>query len=300
MNTTLPYRTMWHFMPFTIAAALFIVHPALAITGGQLDGDGHPNVGTFVLTKYENPNFSIELPNVCGSGTLIHPRVVLVAAHGVDFAEFEIESGFYGLEDLKFSFGADAKNPTTWRNISALVKDPRYNPAVEAGLGAIPQYDVGFVILEEPAEGIEPATLAPEGFLDALKALGLLRDRGARAPFTVVGFGHLLGDPIGILPPFTASTDGLRRTATSGFLITLDKWLFLNQNPARGYGGTQICDSGGPTFWVNPDSGDEILVAISSRGDARGVATGITYRIDTADSLEFIYSIVQHVEEGEW
>lgn len=46
-------------------------------------------------------------------------------------------------------------------------------------------------------------------------------------------------------------------------------------------------DSGGPVFWIDP-KGNEVLVSITCWGDAKFVATGITYRIDTVESLKFI------------
>jgi hypothetical protein len=69
-------------------------------------------------------------------------------------------------------------------------------------------------------------------------------------------------------------------------------WLFLHQNLATGYGGTALGDSGGPTFWSDPATGHEVLVSITSWGDPKAVATGITYRIDTVGSLQFIQDVI--------
>ncbi|MBW2596392.1 MAG: trypsin-like serine protease [Deltaproteobacteria bacterium] len=60
-------------------------------------------------------------------------------------------------------------------------------------------------------------------------------------------------------------------------------------------GSTCYGDSGGPTFWVDPDTGDEtgIVVAITSWGDVPCVATGIAYRVDTSDTLHFIAEMAE-------
>src|SRR5262245_4131567 len=55
-------------------AILALAAPALAITYGQPDGDGHPNVGSLVETVDGRTN------GYC-SGTLIGPTVLLTAAH---------------------------------------------------------------------------------------------------------------------------------------------------------------------------------------------------------------------------
>jgi secreted trypsin-like serine protease len=71
-----------------------------------------------------------------------------------------------------------------------------------------------------------------------------------------------------------------------------DGWLHLSQNFARGYGGTAIGDSGGPTFWTDPGTGQEVLVSITAWGDPKCINTGITHRIDTESSLQFIRDVI--------
>jgi hypothetical protein len=65
------------------------------------------------------------------------------------------------------------------------------------------------------------------------------------APFTVVGYGAVLGDNNGHWP---FPPDGQRHVAQSGFRNLHPRWLFLEQNPARALGGTGGGDSGGPNY----------------------------------------------------
>jgi hypothetical protein len=84
----------------------------------------------------------------------------------------------------------------------------------------------------------------------------------------------------------------VRNTVQSGYLGLNDAWLHMNQNLAAGYGGIAFGDSGGPVFWNDPHTGQEVLVSVTCWGDAKFVATGITYRIDTVESLQFIQDVI--------
>ena len=69
----------------------------------------------------------------------------------------------------------------------------------------------------------------------------------------------------------------------------------MSQNQATDDGGTCYGDSGGPAFWMEPD-GTEILVGVTSWGDASCVSSAFNYRMDIPDTLGFIDSIFSDLE----
>jgi len=273
-----------------LAAARFGLNQAQAITNGQLDGDAHPNVGGFVwLTNIWSPD---PPPVFIGTATLIHPRVALTVGHGTQPTELAIAAGVMSIDDLRLSFASDARDPATWRRIAAAVTHPGYDDKPE-GNGNVPVADVGVAILQEPANDLPVTPLPSLGFLDALDAAGQLKSGSDRALFTVVGYGVVLGNNNGHWP---FPPDGMRRVAHSEFHGLQERWLFLNQNPAQDLGGTGSGDSGGPTYWVDPVTGEATLVAVTSRGSW---SLETQYRVDTEEALSFLHQVIARVDAGE-
>lgn len=242
------------------------VLPAAAITWGEPDTE-HTNVGAMVV---DWPGYG---PSLMCSGTLIYPRVFLTAGHCTDFIET------YGVSPVWVTFDVDAGPGSTLLNVEEVITHPDYNWGPQSN-----PHDVGALILAAPVTGIVPAQLPEEGFLDALKKAGKLRPG---AEFTLVGYGGTLS-----WPPPEVTYEDQRQFAVSDYRALLKAWLVMSQNLATGDGGTCYGDSGGPAFYWDPATDTEILVGITSWGDVPCVATGINYRVDIADTLGFIDSVI--------
>lgn len=246
--------------------------PVAAISWGQPDTT-HTNVGAMVV---DWPGYG---PFQVCSGTLIHPRVFLTAGH--------CTSGWEGtgVETFWVNFDPYALRPDTLLEVEEVIPHPDYHWGPTSN-----PHDVGVLILKEPVEGITPATLPAEGLLDQLRAEGKLSQGKSKGKFTVVGYGGILH-----WPPPDITYEDRREYAVSEYRGLLKSWLHLSQNEATGDGGTCYGDSGGPAFWTEPD-GSEILVGVTSWGDASCVASSFNYRVDIADTLGFIAQVIAGLE----
>jgi hypothetical protein len=259
--------------------------PAAAITYGEIDVDDQfPNVGAIVLARGSGGRFAI-----C-SGTLIHPRLFLTAGHCTRLLNNAFASGNLTPGEVRISFGVDALDDATWREIDYVVTDPLFLDNVT---NASDLHDQGLVILKEPVLDRPSAVLADVGFLDALFDAGLLRAHGVASSFVVVGYGTTLEFP----PPQEDFGDiGIRRFAASQFQALYTANLFLNQNPrATDGGGIGQNDSGGPMFWI-ADDGAAVLVAVSFYGITAAFGQG--YRVDWPDGRQFIDFYLELAELG--
>jgi Trypsin len=236
-------------------AVLSTALPAAAITGGEPDGDRHPNVGLIVFYQADG-RFRC-------SATLISPTVLITAAH--------CTVGTLGRTLVTFT-SVIAEQPPSGFPVAAN-PSAGYTAAELAAAGylsgtamAHPQYsnftdprnwnDVGVIKLDNPVRGITPANLAVTNYLDQFAQPDL-----NATIFTLVGYGTEVRKPdSGPQKPQPMSFPLERRFTTGPGQKLTPQILQLNGNPndTRGGGGTCFGDSGGPVFL------NGFLVAVTS------------------------------------
>jgi len=270
-------------LAFLLALALSAL-PAAAITGGELDGEGHPNVGLMIADIDGEPVWRC-------SGTLIAPTVFLTAGHcagdGATGARVWFESDITQVEDYPYGGvtaheGRPVAHPYySWPPDNIWPNNPLYPNG--------DYYDVGLVILDEPIYDIEPATLATPGLLTQLKKERVLKGGwadGYEVYFRSVGYGITLET----WPHPTYGYEKVRMVSESAYVALTRNILHLTQRSVFNEDGTCSGDSGGPAFYID-EEGNEILVAVTSRGDGPCVASGLDYRVDTPEVMGWILSM---------
>lgn len=250
------------------------VGPALAITWGEEDVDNrYANVGSIVVVSDTGV-----VSQIC-SGTYIGERQFLTAGHCTEilFDLFARNDGT-SIDNVKVSFDHDNIFDGPFVGVEKIITHPDYgwdsmsNP-----------HEVGMLILsKKPKIRLSPATLPELGMLDELKADGTLGRGNDKVTFTVVGYGSGLE----LSPPQYTTADGARYFAASEYRGLTSAWLLISQNLGDGDGGTCMGDSGGPAFLTY--EGKDYLVGICSRGDWQCLTTGFDYRVDIAETLDFI------------
>ena len=271
----------------SIWVAILTTRRAEAITFGEPDSTNRfPNVGAIVVTA--DPSH----PEIVGSGTLIHPRVLLTAGHVTATGERLLKEGVPLFDISRISFGTDAFDPSTWVEAVAVMTHPGFVSAHNRN-GLPPDFpDIGVIILKEPVD-LPCATLGYEGLLDDLRAAGLLVNEGDPTRFLAVGYGATLNFP----PPEEVPGDGLRRFSFPEYRGLTPNELHLNQNPAAGNSGVAAGDSGGPLFWMAPN-GQLVLVAIHRAADAQRTSMEFAYRTDVPQTLGFLDVVIEMVDAG--
>lgn len=249
----------------SLLVALSIAASAVAITDGELDGDGHPYVG--LMIAYDGVSAWR-----C-SGALISPTVFVTAGHCTDGAIFatvyfdaDVQSGIPG-NGWPFSGGVNGTAFTS----------PDYVPQ------AFFLNDLGVVILHQAQSLSEYAELADAGQLDALA-----RRRGLQnQTFTAVGYGLQRINPVFVESELVrmVATPHLIQINTPGF--TGDFSILLSNNHSTG--GTCFGDSGGPNFIGDSN----VIGGVTSFGvNGNCAGTGGVYRLDRAHDLAWLESLL--------
>lgn len=234
--------------------ALLAGSPAGAITGGQADGQAHPNVG---LVLFYSADGDVNARFRC-TGTLVSPTVVLTAGHCTE--------GTVGKTLVTFSSTIAEQPPSGLPRAT----DDAGTGESEIGFTSIPAgysggtahthpgysdftdvrnwNDVGVITLDTPvpATVATPAALAPRNYLSAY-AQPVLN----KTVFTLVGYGTEVRKPdAGPQKPTPQSYPLLRRVTTSQGQKLTGQLVQMNGNPSNvlAGGGTCFGDSGGPSF----------------------------------------------------
>jgi hypothetical protein len=229
----------------TLTIGLATTAPAAAVTGGEADGNRHPNVG---LILFYSPDGRFRC-----SATLVTPTVLLTAAHCTADTVGKTLVDFRSVVATKAPTGyPTAANPTTGFTQAEIEKAGFLSGTAYAH----PDYsdftdldnwnDVGVIVLDRPVTTIKPATIAPLNYLDAYS-----QPRLNKTLFTSVGYGTEVRKPeSGPQKPSAETYPLLRRFAVQPGQKLTSQILQLNGNinDTRGTGGTCFGDSGGPTF----------------------------------------------------
>src|SRR5215212_4036106 len=250
-------RTALAALAVVLLAGVTSAGPAAAITGGEPDGNLHPNVGLILF--YDSTG------RYRCSATLISPTVLVTAAHctedtlGSTLVTFD--SVIAEQPPSPFPVAANPAEGYTPEEITAAgyLSGTAYTHPQYSGFTDLANWnDVGVIVLDEPVTGITPATLAPTNYLDQFAQPTL-----QGTIFEVVGYGTEVRKPeSGPQKPQPMSYPLIRRYTTSPGQKLTPQILQLNGNPndTRGGGGTCFGDSGGPVFL------NGYLVAVTSYG----------------------------------
>jgi hypothetical protein len=218
---------------------------ASAITGGEPDGNGHPNVG-LILFYMPDGRFRC-------TATLVSPTVLVTAAHctlgtkGKTLVTFD--SVIAEQPPSPFPVAADPANGYTQAELEAAgyksgtaYAHPEYSDFTDLNNWN----DVGVIVLDRPVTNIAPAKIAPTNYLNAYQQPKL-----NSTIFTSVGYGtEVRKADSGPQKPTPMSYPLIRRVAQEPGQKLTPQILQVNGNEHdnRGTGGTCFGDSGGPTY----------------------------------------------------
>lgn len=254
-----------------VSVAILAVVPAYAITNGQPDGTGHPNVGVMVIDTGSGPK------RLC-SGELIAPTQFITAGHCTAF----LVGNESVLDGVSFDPTYDPSGSSTVIPATAVTVDPLF------GKDRGDLHDLGVITLAR-AVPAQPVVLPPAGLLDRLAAQGGLHGQD----FTNVGYGATGWSFGGGAPtPIDFRPVATRRVSTSPFSALEQNVLKLQGNTnATDEGGTCVGDSGSARY-LNVNGTDVAVAIVSLGGDTRCVSNESNYRLDTPSARAFLSRFV--------
>ncbi|HKG54006.1 MAG TPA: trypsin-like serine protease, partial [Anaerolineales bacterium] len=272
------------------------VSPVYAITGNFVKDFEHPFVGLAVFYD-SNGDFIWRC-----SGALISPLTFLTAGHCADTVGGAVTARIYFQQDAGVNYDpATQQDPVTGYpdfcaagtlgSTCATVSEGHIYNFGFTGALTIPQtHDAGLLILDQAIELSEYGQLPEAGILDQLAI-----SRGTQDTiFTASGYGLTYKEQVQNGKPNISFRERLMAEAT---LVNLNSsWnagfnLQTNGNGA-GKGGTCNGDSGGPVFLGHTSS--NLIVGITSFGlNSLCRGSDFAYRVDQADVLAWIYSLMQ-------
>lgn len=221
-----------------------LVAPVGAITGGQPDGDDHPQVALLLA-----PGVTF-----C-SGALIAPSTILTAGHCTfGWTELAADEEVDWDGTILVSFDPQAAvdedwmpvDESQWYEASSWLTHPDY---VDAEWPFT--YDYGLLYLDAPITTITPATLASPNELQPV----IDTNGQSKVLFDDVGYG-IQGAIVGGGPPRRAITwerkIAVQRVAPGNGSVSglfHETWFILKNSPSANWGGGCGGDSGSPIFW---------------------------------------------------
>jgi hypothetical protein len=265
----------------TLAVAACIAAPqgpALAITDGYPDGNGHPQVGLLVFEGYED---GVLLRWRC-SGTLLTKNIMVTAGH----CTYATVSGRVWF-DADVDAGRPANGYPTGEGPGQGIRFCNIATHPLFPTASFVLHDVGMVQLCADKDGLQYGQLPAVDQLDALKT-----QRGKQdVTFTAVGYGLQKSFPDAAAWKIQAdrvrmvATPKLNQINVPGF--TGDFSLLLSNNAHSG--GTCFGDSGGPNFL-----GSSLTIAgVTSFGiNGNCAGTGGVFRLDRENVLDFINDFI--------
>jgi hypothetical protein len=266
-----PRKKLLLFLAAVASVAALAAGRAQAITGGQLDGNGHPNVGVMVVDFGDGPS------RLC-SGELIAPTQFLTAGHCTAFLANDPSP----LVGVTFDPTYDP-NTSTVIPATAVTVDPQF------GKDQGDYHDLWVITLASPVPA-SPVVLPTAGLLDQLAAQGGLHGRD----FTNVGYGATGYSFGGGKPQLVDFDQAARRISTSPFQSLQPNVLLLQGNTnATGQGGTCNGDSGSASY-LNVGGVDVAVAIVTLRSNVSGrcVANDAKYRLDTPSARAFLGQFV--------